>query len=434
MAFYLGVALRPITPPLGGYLYGYPNPPRSSAVHDDLSVTAAYFCDDNSRAILLSYTVCALSDSLCERIRTLLAADLGMPKEAVFLHATHTHSGPCLTDSAGWGSADGDYIEAILIPKTREAAREAVAAPQPAVMSVATGLSYVGINRRQIRDGIATLGQQPDGVYDPTMTVIGFFAEGGAPLLTMVHYGAHCTASGKTDEITRDWPGVMLDALAAETNAPALFLQGPEGDVGPRMPSGKTIGEATAEDGAAIGRIAARDALAIYKTLGEGCTPSLAISHTTLSLPLAARPSRAEAEAAIVKNEGASAGVEAKTLDYYRRVLASYEEGYCERDGTPLPQSILCIGDVALVAFPYELFSAIGLAVRRGSPFLHTLPLSLTNGRGCYFVTEEAIPYGGYEVTMFLLESIQRYTPHIDRTLADLTIRHLEELKTKLDN
>ena len=433
MTLHLGVATRPITPPVGGYLYGYPNPPRSTAVHDELTVTAAYFCEGKTQAFLLSFTICSLATSLCERLAALIEAETGVPRTAVLLHATHTHSGPSTTDSAGWGTADTAYIEEILIPAAVAAAREAAANPRPARMAVATGESYVGINRREIRDGVAHLGQQPGAPYDPTMTVIGFFGDDDAPLLTAVHYGAHCTASGKNSEITRDWPGVMLDALAAETGAPALFLQGPEGDVGPRMPSGKTIGEASAEDAVAIGKIAARDALAIYDTLGTPHAVPLSVSHTVLALPLAARPTRKEAHAAIARYEGATAGVEAKTVDYYRRVLASYEEGYREKESVPLPQSLLRLGDVVLVPFPYELFSAIGLAIKEGSPFRHTLSLSLTNGRGCYFVTEEAIPYGGYEVTMFLLENVQHYTPHIDRTLAELTLGHLDVLKIKLD-
>lgn len=424
----VGVASRPITPPVGGYLYGYPNPPRSTEVHDELTVTALSLTDGETCALLLSFTICSLSTELCVRLSSLLEAETGTPRTSILLHATHTHSGPSTTDSAGWGSADIEYIENILIPAAVAAAREAVAARRPAGMAVATGNCYLGINRRQLRDGQACLGQNPEGPYDPTMTVLGFFGEDGTPIATAVHYAAHCTASGKNTEITRDWAGVMLDALAEETGAPALFLQGPEGDVGPRMPSGKTIGEASVRDSQELGKIAARDALAIYRTLGAPQSVAIASSHRVLQLPLAARPRREEAEALLRQNADATAGVEAKTAEYYRRVLASYDEGYTESESLPLPQTLLRIGDVVLVAFPYELFSRIGLDIRAASPVPYTLSLSLTNGRGCYFVTEEAIPFGGYEVSMFLLENLQRYAPGIDRTLAALTVGHISEM------
>ena len=61
----LGVAERIITPKIGGYLYGYPNPPRSTSVNDDLTVTALYLESDGERALLLSFTICSLAVSLC---------------------------------------------------------------------------------------------------------------------------------------------------------------------------------------------------------------------------------------------------------------------------------------------------------------------------------------------------------------------------------
>ena len=433
MPLHLGVAQRPITPPIGGYLYGYPNPSRSTEVHDDLTVTALYLCDRDTKALLLSFTVCSLSTALCDRIATILEEKTGVPRTAILLHATHTHSGPSTTDSVGWGTTDNDYIESILIPAALAAAQEALTSPKPARMAVGTGECLLGINRRQIINGRSGLGQRPGGIQDTTMTVIGFFSPMGKPLATAVHYAAHCTASGKNSEITRDWAGVMIDALAEESGAPVLFLQGPEGDIGPRMPSGKTIGEASVEDAVALGEIAACDALEIYEQLGHPEDVPLTVSHTILSLPLVARPSKAEAEAILSRLKDTGAGVEAKTADYYRRVLASYEEGYREADALPTPQTVLRLGDVALVSFPYELFCEIGLRVKAKSPFSHTLSLALTNGARAYFATEREIPYGGYEVDMFLLGELQRFESGIDRTYAELTLGHLDLMKIKLD-
>ena len=431
---YLGVAERIITPPIGGYLYGYPNPPRSTSVHDDLTVTALYLAENGTRTLLLSFTICSLASDLCRRIAALLEEATGVPRTAIVLHATHTHSGPSTTDSVGWGEADGGYIEGILIPAAIAAAKEAAATPVPARLSVATGECLLGINRRQLIDGHSCLGQRPGGVQDTQMTVLGFFGEDGTPLATAVHYAAHCTSSGKNSEITRDWAGVMIDALAEKTNAPVLFLQGPEGDIGPRMPSGKTIGEASVNDAIALGAIAARDALAIYDTLGDPTTLPLSVSYTELPLPLAARPTREEAEAGLAKYGDFTAGVEAKTADYCRRVLASYRDGYREEAVFPIPQTVLRLGEIAIVTFPYELFSEIGLWVKAESPFENTLSLALAGGAECYFVTEAEIPYGGYEVDMFLLGNVQHYADGADRALADLTLAHLNEMKTKLSN
>ena len=428
----LGVAERIITPPVGGYLYGYPNPPRSTSVNDDLTVTALYLQEGDTRALLLSFTICSLATTLCDRLSVILEEDTGISRTAILLHATHTHSGPSTTDSVGWGKADGSYIENILIPAARAAAKEAAATPRHARMAIATGECLLGINRRQLVNGQACLGQRPGGIQDTTMTVLGFFGDDEKPLATAVHYAAHCTASGKNSEITRDWAGVMIDALAEKTGAPVLFLQGPEGDIGPRMPSGKTIGEASVKDALAMGEIAARDALRIYDTLGEAEAITLSASHRTIELPLAKRPSRAEAEATLEKYADFTAGGEAKTADYCRRVLASYDEGYTEKEALPIKQSLLALGDTVLVSFPYELFSEIGINIKAKSPFPRTLSLALTGGALAYFVTENEIPYRGYEVDMFLLGNVQPYPDDADRSLTELTLKHLDDLKTKL--
>ena len=104
----LGVAERIITPPIGGYLYGYPKPPRSASVHDDLTVTALYLEEGDCRALLFSFTICTLASELCSRLSALLEEATGVPRTAIVLHATHTHSGPSTTSSVGWGEADTD--------------------------------------------------------------------------------------------------------------------------------------------------------------------------------------------------------------------------------------------------------------------------------------------------------------------------------------
>ena len=431
---FIGIAKRNITPPVGGYLYGYPNPPRSTSVNDDLTVTALYLEEGDTRALLLSFTICSLAASLCDRLSVILEEDTGISRTAILLHATHTHSGPSTTDSVGWGKADSDYIETVLIPAARAAAKEAAATPRHARMAIATGECLLGINRRQLVNGQACLGQRPGGIQDTTMTVLGFFGDDEKPLATAVHYAAHCTAAGKNSEITRDWAGVMIDALAEKTGAPVLFLQGPEGDIGPRMPSGKTIGEASVKDALAMGEIAARDAIRIYDTLDKPEEITLSTSQKMLDLPLAKRPTRAEAEATLAKYEGFAAGVEAKTADYCRRVLASYDEGYTEKECLPIKQNLLALGDTVLVSFPYELFSEIGINIKAKSPFPRTLSLAQTGGALAYFVTESEIPYRGYEVDMFLLGNVQPYPCDADKSLTALTLGHLNDLKTKLDN
>jgi hypothetical protein len=56
------------------------------------------------------------------------------------------------------------------------------------------------------------------------------------------------------------------------------------------------------------------------------------------------------------------------------------------------------IGDIALVGFPGEPFAEIGVAVKEGSPFRHTLFGGYTNDYLGYLPIDAARPDGGYEV------------------------------------
>ena len=58
----------------------------------------------------------------------------------------------------------------------------------------------------------------------------------------------------------------------------------------------------------------------------------------------------------------------------------------------------LTFGDVALVGCNIEPFCEIGMAVKKGSPFLVTFMCGYTNGRMAYMPTAEEWAKGGYEV------------------------------------
>ena len=58
---------------------------------------------------------------------------------------------------------------------------------------------------------------------------------------------------------------------------------------------------------------------------------------------------------------------------------------------------VITLGDVAIVAFPVELFSDFGRRVKAESPFPDTFIATLANGWHGYAPTLEAFARGGYE-------------------------------------
>ena len=56
------------------------------------------------------------------------------------------------------------------------------------------------------------------------------------------------------------------------------------------------------------------------------------------------------------------------------------------------------------------------------------LSLSNTNGSEGYFITQDAICRGGYEVTMFLYGHIQPYCDDADFSIFKQTAEHIESM------
>lgn len=426
-SLYLGVAREIITPAIGGQLYGYRPDVFSNALADDLTVTAFYFRQGTNQALMLSVTVCLIQTELAQRILTSIEECCGIPKENCMLCATHTHSGPNTAGTTGWGDIDEAYCETLFIPAILTSVKNAAGNIQPVKMGTACGNSLVGINRREL-DGNnqVILGQNPWGCFDPRMTVISFINSSGQPVANMIHYGAHGTAAGTNHEISRDWSGIMTDALEKQTGAITAFFNGPEGDVGPRITNGKTMGDLSYVR--ELGSVAAQDAVKIYRNIRSYTCPRLAVSHKTVSIPLKKRIPLAQAQQMQEEYRGKTVNSAGMLQAYSQQVIASYQQGFTDAEAFETEQTVIALGDTIFAAFPFELFSEVGMRIQGAFRSRSVLSLSNTNGSEGYFITQDAICRGGYEVTMFLYGHLQPYEDHVDFHLMRETVSHIQTI------
>lgn len=425
--FLLGVGSAVITPEVGGQLYGYSPDVRSNSVNDDLTVTAFCFDQGGMSALMISASVCLINTQLAEEILAKIEELFGIPKKNCLLHAIHTHSAPNVAGAYGWGDIDREYCDTVFIPAIVAAVRDAVNTKRPAKMAVAVGESLIGINRRELRaNNKIYLGQNPWGPFNPQMTVVSFCDDENKPIANIVHYGAHCTAAGKNHEISRDWAGVMVDAVSAELGGVTAFFNGPEGDVGPRLTNGWTVGNI----GYAmrLGAVAAQDAVKIGKNAKIYKDVLLRVSECTINVPIDKRMDLQSAKEAYEPIKEQTVNLEGARANYLRTVINSYEEGYTDLINRSFSQTVIRLADVAFVSFPYELFSEIGMRIAHESPIAHTLSLSNTNGSEGYFATEDSICRGGYEVEMFKTSHVQPYADNADWHLVTQTLEHLHKL------
>jgi len=429
-ALYLGVAREIITPELGGQLYGYRPDIFSESVADDLTATAFYFKQGNAVSLLISATVCAVSTEFSQRTLDTIEQQLGIPGENCILCATHTHSGPNLSGGVGWGDVDTPYFETIFLPQVLSAAKRAMQAPVPVTMGVASGNSYVGINRRELTlENKIILGQNEWGSFNPRMLVMSFRDENGKNVANIIHYGAHCTAAGQCTQISRDWAGVMIDGLEAETGAMTAFVNGPEGDIGPRLSNGKTIGNMDLVR--ELGAVAAQDAIRIYGQVAEYKTPQLQVCANTCAAPLQPRMPLEEARAMYEKYKERTVNMSGRMKHIAQQVINAYEQGTPEETEDSFLQTAIALDNVVLVAFPYELFSEIGLRIDKAFPEAEILPVINANGSKGYFITQDAICRGGYEVNYFLYGAIQGYREDADWYLLNNTVENIRPMIEK---
>lgn len=419
---YLGTYREIITPPLGGQLYGYDDRIRSSSVHDELTADAFFFSQGETKALLISVSVCLINTNLCNQIREEIAKRLNLPLENCIIAATHTHCGPNVSGTVGWGDIDQVYAESIFIPKLISCACKASSSLVPVTLGVATGDSLVGINRREMKSDGLYLGQDPNGCFNPKMTILSFKSNEKI-IANFIHYGAHGTAAGYNEAITRDWAGAMVDRIEALSGAHTAFFNGPEGDVGPRLSNGLTVGDISHVE--ELGEIAANDAQKIFSQIVDYTEANLKVGSFTLAIPTKVRVDLETAKREYEKYASAETNINAQKKNYYQSVLRSYDDGYTDKATHDFPLSTISLGEFTFLSTPFELFSEIAMKIDEITPDTSVLTLSNANGSEGYMPTEKELPRGGYEIDMFLTGRIQPFVNDADKHIIKQCVKFL---------
>jgi len=364
--FYAGMSKKDITPPIGTLLYGYPSRRESDKLHDEIKVNAVAISQNDDTAIFISAEICAMNLDKCEYVADAIGKATGVKKENILFSCIHTHSAPITRTSAGWGTTDMDYVENTLIPQSIEAAKEAMGKMEPALLAIGSAESYAGINRRERNaEGRIILGQNPDGPYDPTMTAFVFKNAEDKHIGTIIHFATHPTSAGDTLSISRDWPGFMIDHIEEMTGAPCMYVNGAEGDIGPRLSNGKTIGrhDSYIEE---TGLIAAKDAEKAFRNATEFKVPKLKIFTDTIRLPYIEMPSLESINADIeaLGDPTKLQDVKISALARLEKLKSLYDSGEEIPTFLEITQTVISLDDLAIVPIhiqdlSYYLFPTI---------------------------------------------------------------------------
>lgn len=404
-----GAAQTVITPPQGTPMAGYYSPRASIGVHDDLHAKALVLRQGRTSLALVVCDVIHMPAPVAARARKLIQTKTGIPESHVMISATHAHTGPVIpgaTARLDFRGKDAELARAYsesLPGKIAEAVQLAAAAMKVARISSASGLEpSLTFNRRfYMADG--TVGWNPGklnpkivkpaGPIDPEVGVVSVESLDGTPMATLVNYALHLDTVGGL-EISADYPYTLARTVAARRPGITIFTIGCAGnlnhlDVRSSQPQ-KGHGEA-ARIGSALGA-------EVIRTISrlEMAAPRLAALSSIVPLSPAAHD---PGEVAWARQTAATYG-QAKPAPFLELVRAFRILDVEALEGKPLEAEVQVLrlnADTALVMLPGEIFTELGLAIKKASPFKRTFVVELANGSIGYVPDRKAYGEGNYE-------------------------------------
>jgi Neutral/alkaline non-lysosomal ceramidase, N-terminal len=434
-SFQVGLAEIDITPPVGYRMDGYFTERLATGQKDPLEAKALVFQQATTRAALVVCDLLGLPQSMSREVRARAAARTGIPAANIAITATHTHTGPLFAGerarifseqaAARFGKdplASVDYPET-LGDKLVDVIVEANARISPAAMElVRTEDDRLSFNRRyHLKDGSVRFNPgvlnpeivRPAGPIDPDLPFI-VFTRDNKPIGSLTVFALHADTVGGT-EYSADYPGQLAAELRREFGEGfiSVFGLGTCGDInhidvsGRRKYDARLIGRQLGVD-----LLSARPRQPIERA-------ALAVASTQLSLALR---SVSTEQAAIAKANAPKIGSSA--LPFLAQVETATTLDLLRRGSTldAEVQAFRLSPEVAIVLLPGEVFADLGLAIKRGSPFRHTLVVELANDNPAYIPTEKAFKEGSYETVN------SRIAPGGGERLAEAAIQLLKDV------
>jgi hypothetical protein len=385
-----GAARVDITPPSDPA-----NPPTGKYAHEKLYARAIVLDTGATRAALIGVDLGGLSDAIWQAASKQIATELKCPIENILMSATHTHS--------GWGPggfralSDANAPPPPIIGQMVDAVRQAKAKLQSARVGFGSGRAYLNVNRDAIDPETHLWTQAPnlDGPSDKTVAVVEFLASNGTPIAVYMDYAMHPVNGFLAGFTSADFAGAASRyvELAFDDKPVAVFAQGASGDQNPLYLRAATNALASRSGAPITGYVMTREPV------------EAPIRDEKVKAGLLDPQVRDQLER-IMDSEGVLLGEEVirvmtniKRLDATPSIAAEQKTVTCPgrkrtdtgREGTPgtyvdgdpveIRLGALRIGNIALTSVDAEIYSAIGLRLKRESPMANTVMVTLANGR-----------------------------------------------------
>lgn len=421
-----------ITPALGTEIAGYFQARYAEGVLDELEINALALSTGEDKVVLMSADLCFISTAVQKVICEHICNATGLTPDQIFVHATHTHTGPVVNldgiNGMQVSGADESKRELtrqygqMLCKKFADAAVMALNDLKPAKMGWAVGNApnIAFVRRFRMKDGKVRTNPgvgnpdilHPIGDVDERVNVLRFDRECGDTIV-LANMGCHPDVVGG-NLISGDWPTLFRGRLEKTLdNVKGMFFNGAEGDVNHVNVNAKGgdfndmfndfddvargYGHArhmanvmTAAVLQVFDKVNYVDVDSIRSKRGSITVPSnmpkpedLPLAHKYHELHKAGKDSEIPFE-----------GMELTTVVAEAGRMVRLENG---PESFSMTLSAVAIGNVALAGVPGEPFNGIGLGLKKAEGWDLVLPCCLTNGSEGYFPMQDSYDEGGYE-------------------------------------
>lgn len=321
-------------------------------------------------------------DELVNKLRKQISRRENIPESHLHFTATHTHSGPQVSDrfSERLGRYDEAYVQQ-LIEKVCKSVKQCRANLEPVQIFVRKTNMDLGIYRRKLINGKVEMAPDPAVEVDDEVTVVSFINENNRELATWIHYACHPTTTD-ANIVSGEFPGVCTAELESEDEGCVVsFFQGFSGDVRPKLISNNAFYRGSLDEMIAAGKALAHRIADVKK---QPCSPEkkvqLCVAEALLPLEYTNIPNEPDIP------------------------LSLYEEWKQKKEQHDVEQlrfSYIRISEnLALLLANAEMTQGYGKFLK--SRDRHLLPVGYSNGMVGYIATKEQLEQGGYEAETFI--------------------------------
>ena len=416
----VGYARVNITPPMGVNIAGYFKVRIADGVLDELEACAVAVGSGDKTAILMTVDHCGVTKDFLNEWRENIEKATGIPKEAIFIHSTHTHTGPVLSKAIG-NPLNRQY-ESFIATRVVDVASFALADMKDAKMGIGTGeaKNVAFIRRYRMKDGTAKTNpgvNNPDivapiGITDESVHVVRFDRE-GAESVVLVNFANHPDVVGG-NKISADWPGMTRRTVEkAIENTKCICFNGAQGDVNHvnvHPKAGDFNDMFNDFDGCSrgygharhIARVVTGAVMSVYDKVEYLEANDVKYMQKIVEIP-SNKPSPEDLPLAHKYNDLHNSGRD-DLIPYEAMMLTTVvaEAARMVRlenapDTFPMLFSAVSIGDVALFGIPGEPFNGVGRGLKTAEGWKMVIPCCLTNASEGYFPMIDSYDEGGYE-------------------------------------